>query len=349
MNKKIFLLTIILISQLCFSQGKALSKIDSLRTDSEVESFVRNGKFNISDRYSRFILKTIQSFTGGFTGINNRLKKAADSLGITESFYKGDFDHNGLTDLIFIGDDQSCQSTSSDAKETYSCYSSINLLLDFGKHYKLTSVKPTRFDFAVPVVLNIDGKDYLKVITEANEEGPYSDHYETAHKLVSKILDYQFDGLVEYNPDPSHHSIQKIEFRTDMCYGTCPVFTLELYKSGLSKFIAENYNFFKRDDPDFEKKSHKAFKKGEGNFETKMKEADFQNLENLLNYINFSELENNYAVNWTDSQTATLIITYNDGKIKKIEDYGLSGTYGLKILYQILFDLRFNQNWKKLK
>lgn len=349
MDRKIFLLTIILISQLCFSQGRALSEIDSLRTDSEVESFVRNSKFDTSDRYSKFILKTIQSFTGGFTGIDNRLKKAADSLGITESFYKGDFDHNGLTDLIFIGDDQSCRSTSPDTKETYSCDSSINLLLDFGKHYKRISVKPTRFDFAVPVVLNIDGKDYLKVITEESEEDLYSDRYPATHKLVSKILDYQFDGLVEYNPNPSHHSIQKIEFKTDMCYGTCPVFTLELNKSGLSKFIAENYNFFKRDDPDFEKKSHKAFKKGEGNFETKIKEADLQNLENLLNYLNFTELKENYAVNWTDSQTANLVITYNDGKIKKVEDYGLSGTYGLKVLYNLLFDVRFNQDWKKVK
>ncbi|KAA0127749.1 hypothetical protein FY557_11340 [Chryseobacterium sp. SN22] len=124
------------------------------------------------------------------------------------------------------------------------------------------------------MIIKIDGKDYLKVITEETEENLYSERYVTTHMLVSKILDYQFDGLVEYNPNPSHHSIQKIEFRTDMCYGTCPVFTLKLDKSGLSKFIAENYNFFKRDDPDFEKKSHKAFKKGEGTFETGIKKAD---------------------------------------------------------------------------
>ncbi|MDQ1163067.1 hypothetical protein QE422_003435 [Chryseobacterium sp. SORGH_AS 447] len=349
MDKKVFLLTIILISQLCFSQGRALSKIDSLRTDSEVESFVRNSKFDTSDRYSKFILKTIQSFTGTSTDITDRLKRAADSLGVTKSFYKGDFDHNGLTDLIFIGDDQSCQGVSSDTHETYSYDSSINLLLDFGKHYKLTSVNPTYFDFAVPVVLNIDGKDYLKVITEEIEEDLYSDRYATTHKLVSKILDYQFDGLVEYNSNPSHHYIQKIEFTTGMCYGTCPVFTLKLNKSGLSKFIAENYNFFKSNDPDFEKKSHKAFKKGEGNFETKIKEADLQNLENLLNYLNFAELQDNYAVHWTDDQSVILTITYDNGKTKSIKDYGLSGTYGLKRLYQILFDIRFNQDWKKVK
>lgn len=111
---------------------------------------------------------------------------------------------------MFIGDDQSCQGISSDTKEHYSCDSSINLILDFGKHYKLTSVKPNYFDFAIPVTLHINGKEYLKIITEETEEDLHSDQYIFTHKLVSKILDYQFDGLVEYNPNPSHHSIQKI-------------------------------------------------------------------------------------------------------------------------------------------
>lgn len=88
MDRKIFLFILILISQLCFSQGKTPSTIDSLRTDSEVESFVRTGKFGTSDRYSKFILKTIQSFTRNTTGISDNLKRAADSLGVTKSFYK---------------------------------------------------------------------------------------------------------------------------------------------------------------------------------------------------------------------------------------------------------------------
>lgn len=349
MDRKIFLFLLILISQLCFSQSKAPSTIDNLRTDSEVESFVRNGKFGTPDRYSRFILKTVQGFTGNTTRISGKLKRAADSLGINKSFYKGDFDHNGLTDLVFIGDDQSCQGMSPDTKEPYSCDPNVNLILDFGKHHKLISVKPNYFDFAIPVVMTIDGRDYLKVITEVTEENLYSDRYVTTHKLVSKILDYQFGGLVEYHPNPSHHSIQKIELITDMCYGTCPVFTLKLNKSGSSEFMAENYNFFRHGDPHFKKKSHKAFKKGEGTFKTEINKADFQNLENLLNYLNFTELKEHYAVNWTDMQTANLIITYDDGKIKKVEDYGLSGTYGLKRLYALLFDIRFNQDWKKVK
>lgn len=49
----------------------------------------------------------------------------------------------------------------------------------------------------------------------------------------------------------------------------------------------------------------------------------------------------------TDDQTSSLKITFNNGNIKTISDYGMIGTYGLKILYGKLAELRFNQKWQK--
>jgi len=71
-------------------------------------------------------------------------------------------------------------------------------------------------------------------------------------------------------------------------------------------------------------------------------------LTELINYIDFANLEKDYAVNWTDDQSCTLKIVYDGNKIKEIRDYGLIGTFGLKKLYEQLFELRFNQNWKKI-
>jgi hypothetical protein len=51
-------------------------------------------------------------------------------------------------------------------------------------------------------------------------------------------------------------------------------------------------------------------------------------------------------VGWTDDQTCTLKITYDNGKTKTITDYGKIGTYGLNRVYSILFSLRQNQKWK---
>ena len=51
-------------------------------------------------------------------------------------------------------------------------------------------------------------------------------------------------------------------------------------------------------------------------------------------------------MNWTDDQASTLTLTYNNGLVKTIEDYGMIGNYGLILLYNKLQALRFNQDWK---
>jgi hypothetical protein len=51
-------------------------------------------------------------------------------------------------------------------------------------------------------------------------------------------------------------------------------------------------------------------------------------------------------VGWTDDQTAWLRIRFSDGTVKEIKDYGLKGTFGLRLIYSIFFDLRSNQDWK---
>jgi len=55
--------------------------------------------------------------------------------------------------------------------------------------------------------------------------------------------------------------------------------------------------------------------------------------------------DNSYRVSWTDDQTSTLKITYDNGKVKTIRDYGLIGTFGLSQAYKLLFDLRGSQPW----
>ena len=74
---------------------------------------------------------------------------------------------------------------------------------------------------------------------------------------------------------------------------------------------------------------------------------DIDKLEEILNYCEFDNLDKEYTVMHTDDQTGDLKITYNNGKVKTISDYGMIGTYGLKILYKKLAELRFNQKWRK--
>lgn len=80
-----------------------LSKIDSLETIDDVQKFVRT--FN--SKYHKFKLKRIQDFNR-YEPTDSTTKIIANELGITKSYYKADFDRNGYTDLLVIGDNQNC-------------------------------------------------------------------------------------------------------------------------------------------------------------------------------------------------------------------------------------------------
>jgi hypothetical protein len=67
----------------------------------------------------------------------------------------------------------------------------------------------------------------------------------------------------------------------------------------------------------------------------------------VLNYINIGETKNYYAVGWTDDLTCFLTIKFTGGSTKKIKDYGERGTFGLRKLYSLFFDLRNSQHWTK--
>lgn len=329
MRNKIFFLALIIFSQFYFSQSGILSKIDSLTTDTEVQNFIRSCSKTKEDYLSQFELKAIQDFNDN--ELSKKMRETADSLGITKSFYKGDFNHDGRTDLIFIGDDKSCRNL---------CEISTKVIFDLGNDYTSRNLQPNHSYSVIPKIERLNGKDFITVVFE---------QYSLISKpiIISKTLDYKFDDFVEYNLSPSVYSIQKIEYYTGTCFGTCPVFTLKINRNENSKFIAKSFNFIDKNNA----KSADYFyeNKDEGSFETKISFEKFSEIEEHLNYINFSNLKDHYSVNWTDDQTSTLFITYNNGEIKTIKDYGLVGTYGLKLLYKKLFDLRFNQDWKKVK
>lgn len=89
------------------------------------------------------------------------------------------------------------------------------------------------------------------------------------------------------------------------------------------------------------------YNKRSGHFTTTIDDAHYRQLTAMINYVKLRSLKNKYAVRWTDDQTVSLEIKYNNGLVKKIEDYGAIGTFGLECLYNQLFALRNTQDWKK--
>lgn len=306
------------------------SEIDSIENQLEVQNLIRK---NFKDLL-QYEVKRIQNFKR-YDLMCQANVKLADELDVEESFYKADFDNNGYTDLLVIGDDHTCFEG-----QNQSCsYTPLVILNLSNKKYKIARISQKFDDYFVPKITNKNGQ----VLLEINRAQIADWKKKTVSKDPQKqILAFKHDAFIEYNSnDKNYIPIQKIEFSTDGCYGTCPVFDLEISKNQEAKFIAKNFNF--------NEKMEEWSTKNEGTFRTKIKNKDFDILIKTLEYIDFPELKDRYSVDWTDDQTVTLRITYANRKVKIINDYGACGTYGLIRVYNLLFDLRKNQNWIKIE
>jgi len=294
------------------------SNIYSLQTEADVENYIQQKEIFYSD----FELKTIEEFDRGFF-LDSISKLIAKELKIDKSFYKADFDYNGYTDLLFIGDSNTCSGAKGSC--SFDCYVLMNYSNDSIRIYNL--VKGYSNYSIVPVIRKTKGSTFLEI------------HTPEKRNSIDTLV-YMFNNFIEYNNNPRKHIIQSIEFSAGPCYGFCPIFTLNINDKREAIFIAEAYNF--------STKLGSYKEEGEGKFKTVIDFDKYNQIIDLLNYLDFKNLKNEYSVNWTDDASVTLKIVYDNGKEKVINDYGLIGTYGLQYLYSLFFDLRFNQNWEEI-
>lgn len=240
------------------------------------------------------------------------LQQIADSLGM-QPWQKLDFDQNGLTDLFAYGFIEG--------------ESILIALMDMGPSFRLHSLNiETIDDILFPVMGTIDNHTCL-FLSHAKE---YCGGFEDCI-LKTDTLIYAYGHFIEPNYTGISYDIEKITYSTSMCLGKCPIFELEINADRTATYHAIQFN-------------------GKtGTFKTTIREQDYNALILLLNYTNFPHLKGQYAIKWTDDQAANLKITYNNGNVKEISDYGLIGTYGLIQIHRHLFSMRKKQRWKKCK
>lgn len=240
-----------------------------------------------------------------------------------KSWTKADFDNNGLTDILIIGN----------------LGNNYIVVLDKGNNkFDVEVLSRDLFgDCSLPTVKEVESQNLIVINTlrpfrifKLTDEETLKKASETPPTIETKELIYKFGYFVELNKTPTSKKIEKISYETTMCFGTCPSFEIKIDTNRQAIYGPRAYNKLKK-----------------GPYKATISSSEFNDLVDLLNYIDFSNLKDNYSVNWTDDQTCFLTITYDGGKLKKIRDYGLIGTYGLVRVYEILFDLRENQVWKK--
>lgn len=276
--------------------------IDSIENSTQITDLI----VKIDDSYEGV------QFSENLKYNDQKCQKLADSLNV-KPWTKADFDNNGFTDLLVIG---------SGADHPLLC------VLDKEGSYEIIPLRHNAFQKCeFPVVENNKIKYYF--------EGDPKDGKENEPERLEQVtLVYNSGDFVEENANPTKKDIEKIEFSTSGCFGTCPIFDLTIHSDRSAEWFAKRFN----------KIDNREVK---GDFNSTITKNKFEEIINLLNYIDFVNLKDDYSVGWTDDQTATLKVTYNNGKIKTIKDYGLKGTRGLEKLYQLLYKIRENQEWVK--
>lgn len=125
--------------------------------------------------------------------------KTADLLKINKAFYKADFDHNGLTDIMIIG--------------TYYDNFYIFIAMDNGGNNFELKYLTTKYEETCLFPKIIDNniiRYYYKWYPNRLTGGK--------SKLKYKDLVFKYNDFIEYNKDPQSHHIEKIEYNTTSCY-----------------------------------------------------------------------------------------------------------------------------------
>lgn len=308
---------------------KKLSEIDSLNTYRAIEQYICKS----DSLYRKFTLKKVQDIQ--CKSCDTTFKDLARKHNIDFSYVKADFDNNGYTDLLATGENKTYTNENYDPDLLVEFSKDFNafVVMNFGNgNLKIHDLTDGRFYGIIPKVEFLNSKNYLFIYKRTQ------DFYHKTYVDKESKLTFKYDAFIEYNSNPKKYLIEKIEYSASGCFGMCPVFGLSINEDGSAEFLAKTYNYTEE------------WQKGKlmsGTYKTIINNEQIREITNLLDYIDFPNLKNEYFVSWTDDQTGTFKITYNNGKVKTIKDYGLQGTYGLKKMHELLFNLRVNQKWKQ--
>ena len=231
------------------------------------------------------------------------------------SWRKSDLDGNGRADLLAYG-------YLVGRLQLASCF----LDLGGGKVREVPLARAYGDPCYLLQVVRLQGRPVLQRATRAalSASAPT-----TTRRCQVDTLVYHQTGFVEYNAHPSDYRIERISLTTTPCYGSCPIFTLQVDRQRHGRYEARQHV------PRL------------GVFTTTVEPKAFQALWSLVNYINFPQLPSKPRAFNIDASVYLLTITYAGGKQKIIgNEAGQAATLGLDRVYEQLLALRDSQAWR---
>lgn len=132
----------------------------------------------------------------------------------------------------------------------------------------------------------------------------------------------------------------KIEYEAGACFGFCPIYKMTINKDRTATFEATRFNF----------SQDRQSQESEGTFKGKIDQEQYDQLLSMLDSLDPKTLKDYYGnKNITDLPTSYLTLSSDEGTVKRIQDYGKSGTPELIDLYHFFDDLKKNQTWTKIE
>ncbi len=114
------------------------------------------------------------------------------------------------------------------------------------------------------------------------------------------------------------NQISMITISRTPCFGTCPVYTMQIDKNCVVTLDAVDH----------------LPNKMKGWYKANLPEKEWMVLVNKLEKMNFKDMQDDYGNRQiTDLPSVNTAITFADGNAKKINDYGARGTQELSELY----------------
>lgn len=124
-------------------------------------------------------------------------------------------------------------------------------------------------------------------------------------------------------------NIEKVALSTTPCFGTCPVFDMEIEGNGHARYEAKRFNPV------------------QGKYTGVIRKEQMDSLIVLIDKAKLLSLPDEYTQQVTDMPTYRLFVHFKDGKSKWISDYGPMGPEALKDVYKFIFSLRDSQSWQQ--